>query len=232
MSCNLRHRMAWLLVGLLCAGAVRVGAQDFWRRKPAEQWTLEEALALVRDSPWAHEEHVLMPHRADVPPRERRLERPGTGPGSPYPEPRLETSDWVSYLVRWESAGPVRQAFQRLQELGAGASATYQAQPPRVPDDRYVVTIKNTRPPESGLDPLAGIELEQWRQHARLKARRGEVAALEVEGSGVGANAAVHFFFPRTVEGAPLARQGEKVEFRIELRRLTLKSKFELDGRP
>lgn len=227
-----------LLVALVGA------AEDFWKTKPAESWTVDEALKVVQHSPWAHEEVVANP---------RLMTRAGTGvtlgdtrrERVPYPAPRTPSgvprpprppepspSEFVTatYLVRWESAAPVAQAFTRLEELGEHASAAFQSPPLRLPEDRYVVTVKTTEPPERGPEIFEGLNERQLRPRARLKTPRGTVAPLEVERSGLGANAAVHFFFPRIHQGAPLLRaQRETVVFRFENRRIVLTSKFRLE---
>ena len=196
-----------------------LAAQESWRTKPAAEWTLEEALTVVRDSDWAHEEHVLYPSRPEP-----------TAPSDRFGLwrfPELYFGNWGSYLVRWESTEPVGQAFARLEELGASASARFQAPPPRRPANRHVVTVKTTRPPRYGMDVLLWLSERQLLESAELRTARGAVAVVEVERSGKGATAAVHFFFPRRVQGQPvLGSQRQEVEFHLEVRRFHLKSKF------
>lgn len=215
-----------LVAGLLLVPAAQAG--DFWKKKPPSEWTVDEALELVLDSPWAHEQTVAIPPR-----RIRKRER---SPRNPSQQTRWPPGTWApaplptaSYLVRWESAAPVTQAFERLKELGELTSAKFQAPPPRLPKNRYVITVKTTRPPVEGPDLFDRLSTWQLLQGAKLKTSRGPVSPLEVERSGVGASAAVHFFFPRTYDGQPLLReQGEKVEFTFTGRRYKLKCKFTL----
>lgn len=235
-----------LAVVVLLAGLVPpLAGGNFWEKKPAATWTLEEALKVVQDSPWAHEELVVPPgwlrgrganrnaawrNRHNDPllqgAPERRMPRPSRGPVI-----RRDEFPRAGYLVRWESARPVVEAFARLKELGERASANFQSPPPRLPEDRYVITVKTTRPPPRGPDLFDRLGKKELRERARLKTQRGRVAPVEVERSGLGANAAVHFFFARSYEGEPLLRPaGEKVEFRFEGRRFTLKTKFALKG--
>lgn len=228
-----RTKLGWLALVAPLLVALVGAAEDFWKTKPAGSWTVEEALKVVQHSAWAHEEVVANP---------RLMTRPGTGvtlgdtrreraPRTPRPlEPSPSEFVTATYLVRWESAAPVAQAFARLEELDEHASANFQSPPPRLPADRYVITVKVTEPPALGRDLFAGLNARQLRQRARLKTPRGTVAPLEVERSGLGANAAVHFFFPRIYQGAPLLRsQRETVVFRLESRRMALTSKFTLE---
>ncbi|MFQ5695436.1 MAG: hypothetical protein ACE5HB_05560 [Terriglobia bacterium] len=195
-----------------------------WDKKPAGEWTVEEALQVVQDSPWARTVTLLDPsirgeRLARLAPRNR-----GSSVPPDYP--------LVHYLVRWESARPVAEAFARLEELGETTGAQFQSPAPRQPADRYVVTVKTTRPPRDGGDLFDGFGEDELAERAELKCNGVTVGAAEARPSGVGANAAVHFFFPRRHEDEPLLqKQREKVEFSFRGRRFTLKRKFTLESR-
>lgn len=224
VGCKLRRETLLLaLVGLVLGVGLAPG-DDFWKEKAAAQWTVEEALQVLLDSAWAHEEDVLLQPR----PRPRSLPRPTQSRRWAWPRPAF--GNWASYLVRWESGEPVIAAFARLEELGEHTSAQFQAPPPRRPRDRYVITVKATRLPDSGVDILEAMNGKQLLEGAQLKTSRATLAPAEVERSGVGANAAIHFFFSRTHEGKPLlTSQRETVEFQLEFRRFSLKCKFILE---
>jgi hypothetical protein len=151
------------------------------------------------------------------------------------PEPVLPESrilDWARYRVRWESARPVRDAFEQLSALGEDLGAEYQSPPPSWREDRYIVTVKAVRPPKMGREPFENIGYHKLQEAARLKTISGEVAPVEVARSGMGASAAMHFYFPRTVGRKPiLETEGETVEFKLELpvRHISLKTKFRLE---
>lgn len=221
-----------LATALLLAGLAQ--ADEFWQKKPPRDWTVDEALKLVLDSPWAHEEAVIVGVRSlrdrsrRYDPFSARVGRRGF-PSSPLPWPISPPT--AAYLVRWESATMVAEAFTRLEELGERTSALFQAPPPRLPDDRYVITVKTTRPPPGGPDIFDNLTKFQLRRRAQLKTKHGTVLPREVERSGLGASAAVHFFFPRTREGTPLVQnEREVVEFRFEGNRSALGCKFKLEA--
>lgn len=214
-----------------------VAGEDVWKVKPPERWTADEALKVLQDSPWAQEKNVNMPWRlrrmatSTLPLPEIRG-RPPFRDAVPSRLQRPETVflDWARYRVRWESAQPVQDAFSRLAALGEELGAEFQSPPPSWPGNRYIVTVKPVRPPQAGREPLELAGDRRLREAARLKTHGGEVEAVEVARSGMGANAAVHFYFPRTAGGKPLVDpQGEKVEFKLELRTISLKTKFRLD---
>jgi hypothetical protein len=224
---------------------------DFWKHKPSAEWTPAEALKVVRRSPWAKVGIVVFLRRDaeaaySVPTgtnhcdsdaidpngncmQKGRVEAPIDSSQQSDAAPRLTPS--AAFLVRWESAGAVTQAFARLAELGQRSLAEFQAQAPRVPADRYVITVKLEQPGRAGFDPFLTTPAGKPDLHATLKTRRGTVAPLETEFTGTGANSSVHFFFPRTVEGAPLLGDGrDSAEFSLHGIGFAVRSKFLLDS--
>ena len=226
-------------------------ADDFWKQKPSSQWSHAEALKLLRRSPWAKVEVVvfLQPENQasySIPTGTRhcdpdaidpngncmqkgRVEAPVDSSRQPDGAPRLTPS--TAFLVRWESAAPVSQAFARLEELGERTLAAFQGQAPRLPADRYVITVRLEQPGFAGFDPFAVAPASGSPDlRATLKTRRGTVAPLEIEFSGTGASSAVHFFFPRTLDGVPLLGPGtDAAEFNLRGVNFAVRSKFTLD---
>lgn len=225
-------------------------ADDFWKHKPPAQWSFAEALKLVRRSPWARLEVVVFPQKEteaafSVPTGTRhcdpdaidqngnclqkgRVEAPVDSSRQMDAAPILKP--WAGILVRWESAAPVAQAFARLQELGEGEAANSQGPPPRLPADRYVITVKLEHPGRENFEPFGATPAGKPVLVAKLKTRRGIVAPLEVEFTGVGASSSVHYFFPRTQDGAPLLGPGRDwAEFSLAGSGFAVHSKFTLD---
>lgn len=230
---------------------VLVRADDFWKQKPAAQWSQDEALRLVKHSPWAKVEAVVF-RRTEieasysvatgkkhcdpdaVDPNGNCLQKMRVGPPvdasqSTNGAPGLSPS--TAFLVRWESAAPVSQAFTRLAELGERQLAAFQAQAPRVPADRYVITVRVDHPGFAGFEPFAVLSGKNPNLRATLKTRHGSVAPAEVEFSGTGVSAAVHFYFPRSVDGGPLLGTGrDTAEFEMHGAGFGVHSKFTLDS--
>jgi hypothetical protein len=227
-----------------------VRADDFWKQKPSAQWSHAEALRVVRHSPWAKVEAVVFRRSENqasysIPTgtlhcdpdtinangncmQKMRVEPPVDSSQQPDGAPRLSPS--TAFLVRWESAAPVNQAFARLEELGERTLAAFLAQAPRLPADRYVITVKLDQPGFAGFEPFAVTPAGSPDLRATLKTRRGIVAPLEIEFTGTGASASVHFFFPRTLDGTPLLGPGiDAAEFTMRGAGFAVYSKFRLD---
>jgi len=236
---------ALLLLCALLSAAALLHADEFWKNKPRSEWTLKQTLKLLQDSPWARQEARVLPraesgvnwvydnngNRCDrdnidvngncrVP----RV-RPSAGSGRTQPAD-ISSEEPVIYLIRWESSAPIEDAFARLAELGEKATAQYLSVPPRLPADRYVVTLKaleraapvGQRPGPMPPDPFGPLEDDAEGPRARLVVGNLTVPASETERAGVGAAEAVYFFFPRSVDGAPLIPEDRESRVTLEFR--------------
>jgi len=241
-----------LVIAILFFGILPLSrADDFWKHKPAAQWSSAEALKVVRHSPWAKVDVVVFLRQEaeaafSIPTgtkhcdqdaidpngncmQKGRIEAPIDSSQEMDAAPRLTPSS--AFLVRWESAGPVADAFARLGELGERAVAAYQAETPRLPADRYVITVKLEQPGRAGFEPFAVTPAGKPVLRATLKTSRGTVAPLEIEFTGTGASSSVHFFFPRTLGGAPLLGPGrDTAEFSLRGASFAVRNKFALDS--
>jgi hypothetical protein len=239
--------VAILFLGL----CVVVRADDFWKQKPPAQWSHDQALKLVRHSPWAKVAVVVFlrpenqasfsiptgrkhcdPDAIDANGKclqKGKMEVPVDSSRQPNAAPKLSPS--TAFLVRWESVTPVTQAFARLEELGERSLIAFQAQAPRVPADRYVVTVKLEQPGFTGFEPFTATSVGEPDLRATLKTRTGTVTPLEIEFTGAGANSSVHFFFPRTLNRVPLLGSGtDSADFYMEGIGFAVHSKFTLDS--
>jgi len=244
-------RMGLLLLAVCLGLSLVARADDFWKRKPPTEWSTAEALKLVRRSPWAKVEAVMFRRRdsqADYSVltdtkhcdpdaidangncmQKMRVEPAVDSSRQPNAAPMITPS--AAILVRWESAIPVAQAFTRLHEIGERAVIEFQAQSPRLPADRYVITAKLEQAGIVGFDPFAVTTAGSPALHATLKTRQGAVSPLEVEFTGTGTGASVHFFFPRSLNGAPLLGPGrDSADFNLRGAGFEVHAKFTPDS--
>jgi len=90
--------------------------------------------------------------------------------------------------------------------------------------------VKLEQPGFVGFDPFAVTPAGSPELRATLKTRRGTVAPLEIEFTGTGTSSSVHFFFPRTLDGAPLlGPEVSTAEFALRGAGFAVHSKFRLD---
>src|SRR5207245_9588392 len=112
-------------------------------------------------------------------------------------------------------------------ELGAGP---IKGPTPRHREDQDVMTVKLEHPGRKDLEPFAVTRASKPVLVATLKSCRGIVAPLEVEFTGAGTSSSVHYFFPRTLDGAPLLGPGgDWAEFTLVGAGFAVRSKFKLD---
>jgi hypothetical protein len=220
---------------LLLAMTLAARADDFWKQKPASEWTVEEALQILRDSPWAKKEIVVSPPKPCDPMDMDQYGNCRTRPDVLTPNSGrrrrlgLPPQNFSIYLVRWDSAPAVAAAFARLEELGEHAAANFQSPPPRRPPDRYVITMNVAQPAEGLGDAFVLRDSTKEKNPVRLKTSRGTFYPAETEHTGVGANEAMHFFFPREQAGKPiLDPAGDYAEFVFDGKKSTVRAKFSL----
>lgn len=229
-----RTRSALLL---LLAFSLAALAGDVWKNKPPSEWTTEETIQFLTDSPWARRITVYHPFNLEVIAR-----RPKS---LPRPSPDLSRDDgslWqlearglatasAIYVVRWSSAKIVQQAFEALTENPA--LRDIHSAPPELPADQYVVTVRVDRPPirpvESLLEALtrqALLQGAELRTSGKLQMKPDRILR-----HGLGAGAAVSFLFPRELNGErTLSPQTQWAEFRFDDGRGgKLKARFDFD---
>ena len=147
--------------GLLLALALAAVAGETWHGKSPAQWTQEEALAVLNDSPWARTVEIYQPSG-----RKLGVYRSGqrvvvqdspTSPERMYQPPPFRTElEFLRavYAIRWDSAATIEQALERLEKHSTTVAET-QAPPPELSTDHYVLTARVVRPPaESDLDRM------------------------------------------------------------------------------
>ncbi len=137
-------------------------AQESWEQKPSAEWTQEEALAVLNDSPWAHQVRLWqrsgrllarLPNGRTVVYQDAP-NRPPRQYSVPVSSPEPERVEAV-YGVRWSSATIVQRALERLRTV-APVLREMQAPPPEPSADHYVLTVRVVKPPtESGRDRFA-----------------------------------------------------------------------------
>lgn len=110
-------RIAWAVICALSGAALL--AADFWLEKPYTEWSEKEANKLISDSPWTQTQVFQAPEYGELGstagsgagPRTRNMGGAGSSGGIKGPPTR-------QYLMRFQSARPVRMAVARLQMLG------------------------------------------------------------------------------------------------------------------
>lgn len=168
-----RRRARYYICGLLLALALAAGAGETWRGKPPAQWTQDEALEVLTDSPWARTVEIYQPsgRKLGVYQTGQRVvvQDSPTSPERVYqPAPFRTELEFLRavYAVRWGSAAIVQEALERLGEHSTTVAET-QAPPPEFSPDHYILTVRVVQPPaESNLDRMGRIAVRD--EHGRV----------------------------------------------------------------
>jgi len=220
-------RPALKTVPLLLAAVVLLLAQDpLWKTKPMSRWNQNDANAVLTFSPWS--ERVTPQWVRDLSPDERRMggdlqADQGKGVGLDgligIFDPDREAAavarahakpDPGTFLVRWESARPVRVA-----EL--------QSPDPEVPavdsDAYYAIVVYDIPTPKAWVEHvLRGVAFLKRYQKKDLKPAR---VMIQRKDDGT---ATLTYLFPRSVE---ISKRDGDVVFQAQIGRLVITRIFD-----
>ena len=195
MTGNIRVLVVSALIG------APLFAAKFWEKKPYEQWSQEEALKVLEDSPWGKVQKV---HSSNSPPPGIASPGPDTTPrdkgggdreSSPLNRRRL-------FNIRFQSAKPVRMALARLSLLYRRRDHRQAAElvQRRPFGDQYIVVAVSGSQGENHRRELDQANLRQLGTHTYLalkaSGRRIELERYVPPREAGGREA--FFLFPRT----------------------------------
>src|SRR5258706_12820344 len=118
--------VAWIAL-LAISSTLTVWGKDFWDDKPFTEWSQQEAMKVLSESPWARTQTIMAgvlgagqqqsnsSRVKDLP----RVQSPGTNSGAALSQAGVSfgAGDSVPLFVRWHSSTRIRQALGRLGQL-------------------------------------------------------------------------------------------------------------------
>ena len=187
-------------------------AADFWEKKTYYEWTNQECTKMLTDSPWAWELKII---------REASLGSSDSTQGQQY----------VSYLVQFQSALPIRQAMVRQAQIASKYDSLSNEQKQAFDknteaflnadySDKVVVNVAYSTNIQR-LNEIQNLDMElarTWQSKTMgvlsnsvfLYAGKGDKARLLDFKVGQGAQRSFQFVFPRQVGGKPLLSDQDK----------------------
>ena len=211
-------------VSLFSVVFVASAQEPAWKGKPVAKWDQEDARQVLNDSPWA--KSVAPQWLRDLSPDERRASgdmQAGIGKGVGLaglglfgPEREAEAvarahakPDIGEILVRWESAGPVRAAEQKLGDTQA----------PAVDSQYYAIVVYDIPTPKRWnlANELKGIASLKRNNKKDLKPSHVEILRKE------NGRADVVYLFPRSVE---ITKKDGNFRFAAQIGRLFVTQVF------
>lgn len=106
---TLRRRFCRLIVPLLLsclAVPLAAAKEDFWSKKPYQNWSAEETRRMLEESPWA----TTLPLIGI---------QPSVTSGGGVPGGEMEANPGITYTLQFRSARPIREAQVRSSQLNS-----------------------------------------------------------------------------------------------------------------
>ena len=243
-----------LAASLMMAGPA-LGAKKFWKEVPYQEWSREQVSKILTKSPWAHQFHISRAklensHRASASvPVDEQLDRsranaPGSvGLTSRGPSVYVHTQtvsrnldgtggdfgSFVPVIVRWETAAPVKWAWNRMHGSSRAGNKAEGAERMDKYPNHVVVSLSGLPPHVIPLEPPEKdrfLEDVKTQSYLKIKNRARWMptgAKLLKQRRWV----AVHLLFPRDLVQKVNLRD-QRIEFVSNILDQKISRKFKL----
>ena len=250
----MKTRILALVIGLMMAGP-SLAAKKFWEEIPYQEWNREQISKILTKSPWSHQFHISRAKLEDFHPPatsgpvDEQLERnranaPGsvgiTSRGSSvYVQTQTvsrhldstggDFGSFVPVIVRWETAAPVKWAWDRLHGSGRAGNKADDGEWMGKYPNHVVVSLSGLPPQVIPLEPTEKDRfLEDVKSQTYLKIRNRARwvptgAKLRKQQRWV----ALHLLFPRDLTQKVDLRD-KRIEFVTKISDQKISRKFKL----
>lgn len=216
MACINRRTMCLALGGAIVARPI--DRPKPWESKPVSDWSKQDIETILSASPWAHAVTLHFPLSPDT------IGAPDNGhwDSKARSSEDIEEHRTIQYLVRWDSAKPVREALLRAGRKGP----IYAPVSPEAAGLYYILSVIILRPP-----PLDEGDFEiNEKQRARITAlsmlrREGHADLHPSEVIGKRGLVLYQFHF---LKADPIVAEDGNVEFHTSAVPASLKQVFRL----
>ena len=244
-------QVAGVIVPLVFTAVLTIFPKDFWEEKAFTEWTAQEAMNLISDSPWARPLTVLgsalganeaagnriskLPNVATATAGRSSAEAMSAGTVMSGSE-GFSSSDHVPLYIRWVSSVRVRQALGRLGQIqnnGSKSDATKFAE--QSIEDYQIAVIAPV------MNTFDALSLEDFNQKTFLTSKKDKSKKIPLKSYTAPrdrSDGVALFSFPRLLDGKPtFGLEDQEVEFSAQGGKITLKASFKLakmlkDGKP
>lgn len=238
------HSATWF--ALLAIGSTfTVWGKDFWDDKPFTQWSEQEAMKILSESPWARTQTVMAgvlggqqqsnsSRVKDIP----RVQSAGTNSGASLPQTGVSfgAGDSVPLFVRWHSSARIRQALGRLGQLQQNVPEAEVRKFAEAPIEDYQIAVTGPM-----LDAFNQLSLASFQEKTFLTAKKNKskkIALKKYEAPKDRQDGVAMFSFSRLIDGKPaFTPEDDEVEFGAQGSKISLKASFKIakmmsDGKP
>ena len=235
-----------IAIALLSIGStVTVWGKDFWDDKPFTQWSEQEAMKILSESPWARTQTVIASvlggqqqsnssRVKDIP----RVQSAGTNSGAGLSQTGVSfgAGDSVPLFVRWHSSARIRQALGRLGQLQQNVPEAEVRKFAEAPMEDYQIAVTGPLLETFNQMSLASFQEKTFLTSKKNKAKK--IALKKYEAPKDRQDGVAMFSFSRLMDGKPaLSPEDDEVEFVAQGNKINLKASFKIakmmtDGKP
>ncbi len=221
-------RARFILLTLVCLLIASVAmAQEFWAKKPFNEWTSEELKKFMTDSPWA--KNLAM--TTGAPNAGLNMGAGGGGGGDEGGGGGGGGAggggggggarNAMTIVVSWQSALPIKQANVRSKMKNAGEVPADAQGYLAAADTAYVILIEGM---SQAIARQALADAAKVKQSS-LKAGKKEIVVADIKTRQSGRNMDILMFFDKK---QPITVDDNEVEFDAKLGNFSFKKKFKL----
>ena len=235
-----------IAIALLSIGSTfTVWGKDFWDDKPFTQWSEQEAMKILSESPWARTQTVIASvlggqqqsnssRVKDIP----RVQSAGTNSGAGLSQTGVSfgAGDSVPLFVRWHSSVRIRQALGRLGQLQQNVPEAEVRKFAEAPMEDYQIAVTGPLLETFNQMSLASFQEKTFLTSKKNKAKK--IALKKYEAPKDRQDGVAMFSFSRLMDGKPaLSPEDDEVEFVAQGNKINLKASFKIakmmtDGKP
>lgn len=229
-------RAAGCIALLAIGSAFTLWGKDFWEDKPFTEWSQQEAMRILSESPWARTQTVMAgalgvaqqsnsSRVKDLP----RVQSAGTNSGAALSQAGVSfgAGDSVPLYVRWHSSARIRQALGRLGQLQQNVPEAEVKKFVEAPMEDYQIAVTGPL-----LDAFNQMTLSSFQEKTFLTSKKNKTKKIALKNYAAPKDrqdGVAVFSFPRLVDGKPaLSAEDEEVEFVTQANKINLKASFKL----
>ena len=226
-----------LVAFLTAASTLTVWAKDFWEEKPFTQWSEQEAMKVLSESPWARTQTVMagalgggqQQSNSDRVKSLPSMRTASANSGASLPQTGVSfgAGDSVPLFVRWHSSIRIRQALGRLGQIQQSVPEAEIRKFAEAPIEDYQIAI--TGPVLEAFNQLSLSSLQEKTFLVSKKNRAKKIPLKAYAAPKDRQDGVALFSFSRMADGKPaLGAEDEEVEFVTQANKLSIKASFKL----
>jgi hypothetical protein len=234
---SVKFRSATWIALLAISSTLSVLGKDFWDDKPFTEWSQQEAMKILSESPWARTQTIMAgvlgagqqqsnsSRVKDLP----RVQSPGTNSGAALSQAGVSfgAGEPVPLFVRWHSSARIRQALGRLGQLQQNVPEAEVKKFAETPMEDYQIAVTGPL-----LDAFNQMSLSSFQEKTFLTSKKNKAKKIALKSyvapkdrqDGVAL-----FSFSRLVDGKPtLTAEDDEIEFVAQAGKINVKASFKL----